>query len=251
MNFKNLNAKMKCFETLADRSVIPQMYIIARLDGRGFTKLTKEKYSFETPFDEKFSEMMVETVKHVLKSGIKILYGYTQSDEISLLFDINENSFSRKRSKYISILAGEVSAAFSMLIGEAVVFDCRLSELPNKELVYDYFQWRMDDAYKNSLNGHVYWNLRKQGYSKNEVTEKMLNMNVAKKNELLFSNGLNFNDLPKWQKRGIGVYWEEIKKEGINEINNQKMIGKKKNLIVNKELPLKEEYKLFIRKISS
>ena len=29
-------------------------------------------------------------------------------------------------------------------------------------------------------------------------------MSVSQKNELLFQAGINFNDLPTWQKRGIG-----------------------------------------------
>jgi len=30
-------------------------------------------------------------------------------------------------------------------------------------------------------------------------------MSIAGKNELLFQHGVNFNDLPLWQKRGIGL----------------------------------------------
>jgi tRNA(His) 5'-end guanylyltransferase len=39
---------------------------------------------------------------------------------------------------------------------------------------------------------------------------------VGYKNELLFQNGINFNDVPTWQKRGTGVYWETFQKEGFN-----------------------------------
>ena len=28
------------------------------------------------------------------------------------------------------------------------------------------------------------------------------------KNELLFQKGINYNDLPGWQKKGVGVYCE-------------------------------------------
>jgi len=32
---------------------------------------------------------------------------------------------------------------------------------------------------------------------------------VALNNEVLFRHGVTFNDLPLWQQRGIGLYWEE------------------------------------------
>lgn len=60
--------------------------MVARLDGRSFTRLTKEVHQFEAPFDERVREIMVETVKHLMSCGFNVIYGYTQSDEISLLF---------------------------------------------------------------------------------------------------------------------------------------------------------------------
>lgn len=32
----------------------------------------------------------------------------------------------------------------------------------------------------------------------------MLGLSVSQKNELLFQYGINFNDLPNWQKRCVG-----------------------------------------------
>jgi hypothetical protein len=68
--------------------------------------------------------------------GFRVVYGYTQSDEISLLFHRDEDAFGRK---FDSILAGEASAKFSLLLGAHAAFDCRLCELPNADLVRDYF----------------------------------------------------------------------------------------------------------------
>src|SRR5688572_10797788 len=45
-----------------------------------------------------------------------------------------------------------------------------------------------------------------------------LQLTVAEKNELLFQNGINFNDVPNWQKRGIGMYWEEYEKPARNPV---------------------------------
>jgi 3' terminal RNA ribose 2'-O-methyltransferase Hen1 len=48
--------------------------------------------------------------------------GEGESDEISLLFALEENSFQRKLRKLHSILSGEASAKFSMLLGTIAVF---------------------------------------------------------------------------------------------------------------------------------
>ena len=100
--------------------------------------------------------MMIETVRHLMNCGFKFTYGYTQSDEISLLFSHEENSFGRKLRKLDSILAGEASAKFSLLLGDVASFDCRISQLPTKELVRDYFRWRNEDAFRNALNAQAH-----------------------------------------------------------------------------------------------
>ncbi len=148
---------------------------------------------------------MIETVKHLMNCGFKIIYGYTQSDEISLLFDSNDITFQKKERKLNSVLAGEASAKFSLLLSDIGVFDCRLCELPNNTLVVDYFRWRNEDAHRNALNSHCYWSLRKEGMSPNEATKKLSGISITEKNELLFQKGINFNELPNWQKRGIGI----------------------------------------------
>src|ERR1700736_5479120 len=97
--------------------------------------------------------------------GFNVVYGYTESDEISLLFGLGENSFGRKLRKLISVLAGEASAKFSLLLGAVASFKSRISQLPSLELVVDYFRWRSEDAHRNALNAHCYWLQRKQGKS--------------------------------------------------------------------------------------
>ena len=43
---------------------------------------------------------MVDTVKALMNYGFRVIYGYTESDEISLLFHPEENTFARKVRKY-------------------------------------------------------------------------------------------------------------------------------------------------------
>jgi len=207
MKFDELDEKMRVFETAHDHCVLPGIFMVARIDGRGFTRLTKEVHQFESPFDIRFRDMMLDTTEHLMDCGFRVVYGYTQSDEISLLFHRDENTFGRKTRKYNSVLAGEASAKFSLSLGAIACFDCRICELPTEQLVVDYFRWRNEDAHRNALNAHCYWMLRRQGMNVNQATEKLLRMPVADKNELLFQNGINFNDLPTWQKRGVGLVW--------------------------------------------
>lgn len=249
MKFDDLDARMRVYETAHDHSVLPNLFMVARLDGRNFTRLTKEVHEFKAPFDEQFRDYMVETMLHLMDCGFRIVYGFTESDEISLFFHPKEDTFSRKLRKYNSILAGEASAKLSLLLGDIACMDCRISQLPRINDVVDYFRWRNEDAFRNSLSAHCYWMLRKTGSSYQEATSKINGLTVAEKNELLFQNGINFNDLPNWQKRGIGVYWEEYVKKGWNPVLNKEEASMRKRLKIESELPMKNDYSLFIQEI--
>ena len=73
MKFDELDKKMRVYETAHDLCVLPGIYMVARLDGRGFTRLTKEILELEVPFDVKFRDMMLETTKHLMQCGFKII----------------------------------------------------------------------------------------------------------------------------------------------------------------------------------
>jgi len=249
MKFDDLDNKMRVYETSSDICVLPGIYIAARIDGRNFTRLTKETGKFEAPFDEKFRDLMTETTKHLMNCGFKVIYGYTESDEISLLFDLDIDLFGRKIRKYNSILAGEASAKFSLLFGNIGVFDCRICQLPNEKLVVDYFRWRNEDAHRNALNAHCYWMLRKNGKNKNEASQYIENKSIADKNELLFSYGLNFNDIPNWQKRGVGLYWQKDEKTGFNPKENIEVKATRNVIYVDYDLPKRDEYSRFIERL--
>jgi tRNA(His) guanylyltransferase len=246
MKFDDLDAKRRVFETVHDHCVLPGIHIVARLDGRGFTRLTKEVHKFAAPFDERFRDLMLATTAHLMDCGFRILYGFTQSDEISLLFHPQDESFHRKLRKLNSVLAGEASAKFSLLLGAMGCFDCRISQLPTVELVCDYFRWRSEDAHRNALNGHCYWMLRKQGKTESAAAKLLLGMSVADKNELLFQNGINFNELPNWQKRGAGIFWETYQKPGKNPKTGEVVMAERRRLKRELELPMKDEYSRFI-----
>ena len=92
--------------------------MVARIDGRSFSQLTRVTQGFDAPYDTRFRDCMVATLQHLVTAcGFSVLFGYTQSDEMSLLFRKNESLFGRKLRKYLSVLAGEASAKLSLTLG--------------------------------------------------------------------------------------------------------------------------------------
>lgn len=242
MVFDELDKKMRIYEQSLDQILLPETYMVARLDGRGFTRLTKEVCKFEAPFDVRFRDLMIETVKVLMDCGFKILYGFTESDEISLLFSPDEDTFGRKVRKYNSTLAGEASAAFSLALGCAATFDCRMIPLPNIERVQDYFLWRQEDAHRNSLNSHCYWMLRKEGKTVRQATKELEGKSVSYKNELLFTRGINYDQLPSWQKRGSGLWKEQYEKQGYNPVSGKTETAIRSRIKVECELSVGQKY---------
>lgn len=242
MNFDELDKKMRVYEQSLDQVLLPETYMVARLDGRGFTRLTKEICKFEAPYDERFRDMMIQTTEAVMSCGFRVVYAFTESDEISLLFDKDEDTFGRKVRKYNSTLAGEASAAISLALGRMATFDCRMVPLPTIERVQDYFRWRQEDANRNALNSHCYWMLRKEGQSVHEATKELEGKGVSYKNELLFARGINYDKLPSWQKRGIGMWNEQYEKEGYNPMTKETVAAVRSRIHVEYELPLGDAY---------
>lgn len=265
MTFDDLDGAMRAYEQSFDMYVAPKMYIVVRLDGRSFTKFTKNVCKFEAPFDERFRDLMVETLRYLMEnSGFQTVYGFTESDEMSILFKLDDNTFGRKIRKINTTLAGEASAFFTSLLQKAIndkiieyngdrlpiaTFDCRVCPLPNIDVVKDYFVWRQEDACRNSLNGWCYWTLRKNGESARMATSILEGKGNSYKNELLFQNGINFNDLPTWQKRGVGIEFKEVEKEGFNPYLGTKVISKRRVTVDDYELPYGDEYRNYIERL--
>lgn len=205
MRFQEFNNIMRSFESgLRNTQVLPDSWFVVRLDGRGFHSLTKR---FEKPFDEKFRDLMVSTAKHLMSSdcGVRPLYAHTQSDEISLLFHKDDQTFHRRVFKIVSVLASEASSHFSLQLRSSAAFDARICQLPNSERVVDYFRWRAEDASRNCFNSYAYWALRKAGMSGSQAHKALLGVNLKRKDSLL--HGLKV-EVPEsgWERYGVGIH---------------------------------------------
>lgn len=232
---------MRTYEESLDQYIEPEKFIIARLDGRSFTKLTKETCDFKKPFDAGFRDLMVGTVMHLMKDcGFNIVRGFTESDEISLLLASDSNQFNRKVRKLISILAGEASAYFSLQLGIPACFDCRIIPLPDQERVDDYFSWRQEDANRNALNSWCYWTLRDNGYHAANAQALIKGKSIEDKKELLLQYGIDYDTLPVWQRKGVNVTWQEVKKEGWNPQTQTSTVTTRREL--HHDLKLSEDF---------
>ena len=248
MRTDELEGRMRAFETALDPCVLPGVWIVARLDGRGFTRLTKEVHPFEAPFDRRFHDHMVQTAEGLMEGcGLKAAYVHTQSDEISLLFGQDEGGFGRRLRKLLSVLSGEASARFSLLLGAPAVFDCRVSPLPTEEAVVDYFRWRAEDARRTDRNAHCYWLLRSQGRRAAEADAALRGLSSSGKHDLLHRHGVNFNALPAWQKRGSGLYWEVFDRPGTNPVTGEPTTARRRRIRRDLDLPVRDAYSAFLR----
>jgi len=145
---------------------------------------------------------------------------YTQSDEISILLNDwkglkTDQWFDGNIQKIVSISASMATAYFNdcMQAHNAAAseifqqdlalafFDARVFNIP-KEEVANYFVWRQQDATRNSINmlGQFY-------FSHKDLQGK----NTDQVQEMLFSkHGVNWNDIPTWQKRGYCASRDEM-----------------------------------------
>jgi len=244
MNPDDFEARMRALEYFHDLRGLPGAWPVLRLDGRSFSRFTESQ--FDKPFDIRFHELMCRTTE-ALVTELGAAYGYTESDEISLLLPRDTDLFDRSVEKLVSVSASIAGGTFSLAASTAAQFDCRLWVGPQPSQVVDYFRWRQSDAARCALNGWAYWTLRKAGQSVAQATGALETQTVAFKNELLFQHGINFNDVPTWQKRGTGIYWETFEKQGFNPKLGQAVAAIRRRLKVDRDLPMADEYAAFIR----
>lgn len=161
--------------------------LMIRLDGKAFHTFTK---GLKRPFDTRLSNLMIDTTAYLINQT-HALCGYTQSDEITLYYSNKENQefmFNGKYQKICSILAGMASAYFSKELSFRIpekhdslgIFDCRVWNVDNFDLVYENFKWRQSDAIKNSISmaaQALYKHKELQGLNSNQMKQLLRNIN--------------------------------------------------------------------------
>ena len=105
----DISTRMKHYETesLSIIKIPPYMPFIVRLDGKGFSKLTK---GMRKPFDLLFTKSMLLTTSDLL-TEFTAATGYTHSDEISLIFrtSCEKSEFDKnEQQKFTHIFDGRI-----------------------------------------------------------------------------------------------------------------------------------------------
>lgn len=181
----------------------PPDVLCVRLDGKGFSKFTR---GFKKPFDDSLSETMIKTTERLVKETHASI-GYSQSDEITLIYEPNETGheyiFGGKTSKINSVFASMAAANFNDLIKQysdvdkLAYFDCRAFAVPSMVEASNVLLWRVQDARKNSVSSLFRWTAGHKA---------MKNLNQADmKSYLLEYKQTDWNDLPKKYKYGTHV----------------------------------------------
>ena len=223
----SLGDSMKQYELVSKTRLIHRIPVIIRLDGCHFHTFTK---GFEKPFDEVLMCSMIRTMKFLCQNIQGCVFGYTQSDEISLvLVDYkklnssawHDNEVQKMCSvasslctlKFNEVFREEVHnhfspyfadkkkegllAAYSKALETGAIFDCRAFNVP-KEDVYNCIIWRQQDATRNSI----------QSLAQSQFSHKELHgLSCDKLQDKLFiERGINWNDLEIYKKRGTACY---------------------------------------------
>lgn len=209
MQKMTLGARMKQYEACFNQILLPNSVFVVRLDGRGFSRYTR-KMKFKKPFDTLLIKVMQRVTKTLMEENQAII-GYTQSDEITLVFKPEQMFFAGRIQKITSILAAQASVLFNQYITEEFTkanelerikqsisliptFDCRVFSVPTRREALNALLWREQDAVKNSINV-----LAQSLFSHKELQ----NLNGKELQYKMFTEkGVNWNELPISQKRG-------------------------------------------------
>lgn len=220
----SLGDRMKRYEGVTKQHLMARTPVIIRIDGRAFHTFTRsfKKELTNTPFSNDLHDAMVFTTQALVEGVQNCVFGYTQSDEISLflrdwdLFE-TEQWFSGSVQKIVSVAASIATAAFNykmVQLGrvktfkDLAQFDARAYNIP-KEEVTNYFIWRQQDASRNSVQMLGHWYLsQKQMHGKN---------NNEVQDILMAEHQVNWNSIETWMKRGTCVI-DDVEKRVDNEI---------------------------------
>lgn len=235
---------MKRYEQFSQIKVISDVPLILRVDGRSFSKYTKQ-LNLKKPFDERLRDIFIEVSKDLINE-FSPEYVYIFSDEINILF--NEAPFSGRIEKIDSVIASFVTSSFMKHLFlkqeefdvdvtklKPVSFDCRI--ISTATHINDYFKYRQDEAWRNCLNGYAQHVLNKN-HSPKETSQILYKLKKSDIHELLYDNNINISHVPTWQKRGICIHKVSESKEGINPKTNEKNISTRKKIKVNLDMKL-------------
>lgn len=259
----DLGVRMKTFyEQIPKTKLMRRCPVAIRIDGKAFHTFTR---GFQKPFDEVLIKSMQETMKYLCENIHGCVLGYTQSDEITLiLVDYKKLTssawFDYEVQKICSIAASMATMAFNKFfrdnvgdylyenyddqyladyikilqnaIDKGAMFDARCFNIP-KEEVTNLVYWRQLDASRNSIQM-----VGQANFSHKELQNKSCN---DIQDMLMTQKGINWNDLPTYQKRGSCCVRNKIviESDGVMETAQLRDTSKSENeWIIDTDIPI-------------
>ncbi|KAK6496749.1 tRNA-His guanylyltransferase [Arthrobotrys musiformis] len=207
------------FEQTTTTYLLPNTYIIIRIDGRSFHRFSTLQ-SFQKPNDPRALSLMNAAAVSVFHDlgGEVVSIAYGVSDEFSFVLRKECNLFDRREAKLVSTVVSIFTAYYvslwptyfpsQPLTKPLPTFDGRAVCYPTIENVRDYLSWRQADCHINNLYNTTFWALIQQGGMTPQEAEKELMGTLAKdKNEILWSRfGVNYNNEGEMFRKGSVVY---------------------------------------------
>ena len=215
------------YEKISQTKLLRRTPVAIRIDGRSFHTWTR---GLKKPFDAVLINTMQDVTAYLCANIQGCVFGYTQSDEITLILqdykELNTAAwFDYKVQKICSIAASMATAQFARAFSQNAqeecarigaddpyrsiletkqntnaMFDARCFNIP-KEEVCNLIYWRQLDATRNSIQmvaQSLFSHSEMQGLSCNKLQDKMF----TEKN-------VNWNDFSTFLKRGTAVIKDE------------------------------------------
>lgn len=226
MDTSALAKRMKKYEAVPKNTLMRRTPVIIRVDGRAFHTFTK---GFQKPFDDVLMRVMQDTMKYLCENIQGCVFGYTQSDEITLILTdykkLNSEAwFDYEVQKMCSIVASMATMAFNRFfmyeyeefnrwiyegsptdedkrlndvyynaMCKGAMFDARAFNLPKEEVTNNIY-WRQLDASRNSIQM-----VGQANFSHRELLNKTCDQI---QDMLMTQRGINWNDMGTSYKRG-------------------------------------------------
>ena len=224
----DLGTRMKKFyEEVPKTKLMRRVPVAIRIDGKAFHTFTR---GFQKPFDSILMTSMQETMKYLCENIQGCVFGYTQSDEITLiLIDYQKFTssawFDYEVQKVCSIAASMATMAFNKFFTKNVnyfemthehddtineycttlvnatekgaMFDARCFNIP-KEEVANLVYWRQREAMRNSVQM-----VAQANFPHKEL--QGLNQE-ALKGKLHLEKNIIWDNYPIYKQRGTAVY---------------------------------------------
>ncbi|PWY92011.1 tRNA guanylyltransferase [Aspergillus heteromorphus CBS 117.55] len=198
--------------------LLPNTWIVVRIDGRGFHKLS-DRYGFIKPNDRRALDLMNAAAAEVMKELPDLCIAYGVSDEFSFAFHPSCQLFERRSAKLVTTIVSTFTGYYIYLWGTYFPdtplqpgglpsFDGRAVMYPNSRILRDYMSWRQVDCHINNLYNTTFWMMVLKGGMSNTDAEQELKGTISSdKNEILFKRfGINYNNEEDIYKKGSVIY---------------------------------------------